>query len=256
MRLIVSFLREPRGTGYSSYGYELYLPNAIADYVLKRDGAQGRYPEPEIRALSPIFYAAGWELCRRGVLRPGICEFGRQVVDEGSGGAGFTVTPSGKAWLAEGGHDEFFTTDPERFARMLGPFEKRLGQGFRQRGQEASRCYFAHAYLACCAMCGAAAESVLLAAATAKRGGEEAVLKEYRTASGRRRVQDSLIGKARKEIAQPFANMMGLLSYWRDDAAHGGLSPISELEAHEALTRLLRLANFVNDNWKELTRQP
>jgi hypothetical protein len=41
--------------------------------------------------------------------------------------------------------------------------------------------------------------------------------------------------------------------FWRDDAAHGLASRISEMEAHEAISRLLRLAQFVTDNWPELT---
>jgi len=46
---------------------------------------------------------------------------------------------------------------------------------------------------------------------------------------------------------------MDLLNYWRDEAAHGGLSDISEFEAYEAMARLLRLAHFVDDHWDELT---
>jgi hypothetical protein len=41
-------------------------------------------------------------------------------------------------------------------------------------------------YLACCAMAGAAAESILLAVAIAKTGDEDKMLKTYRAAGGRR----------------------------------------------------------------------
>ena len=255
MRYIVSGLRGQLGIPVAKYGYDLYLHDVMYRYLSQ----SGKAPHPtgfsndESAEVSPPFYAAAWELCRRGVLRPGVRRFGVQVVDDGSGGAGFSIMPAGQSWLDKGGQDDFFVIDPERYANLLTPFAKRLGAGFQQRGQEASRCYFAHAYLACCAMCGAAAESVLLSAAIAKNGSEDAILKTYRAASGRKRVQDGLTGGARKELSQPFATMMGLLSYWRDDAAHGSLSPITELEAHEAMTRLLRLANFFNDNWKELT---
>ena len=44
---------------------------------------------------------------------------------------------------------------------MLAAFQNRFGAGFQERGQEAARCYGAHAYLDCCVMSGAAAESVL-----------------------------------------------------------------------------------------------
>jgi hypothetical protein len=102
-------------------------------------------------------------------------------------------------------------------------------------------------------MCGAAAESILLAVATAKSGDEAATLAIYRAANGRRNVIEGVIGQARQTIAQPFRSATGLLSYWRDKAAHGLASTISEIEAHEALARLLRFAQFVTDNWDELT---
>ena len=40
----------------------------------------------------------------------------------------------------------------------------------------------------------------------------------------------------------------------RDDAAHGVAS--NEPHAEEALERLLRLAQFTDDHWKELTGKP
>jgi hypothetical protein len=46
---------------------------------------------------------------------------------------------------------------------------------------------------------------------------------------------------------------MSLLSYWRDEAAHGTVSEIAEIEAHTALGRLVRFAQFTSDNWDELT---
>jgi len=46
---------------------------------------------------------------------------------------------------------------------------------------------------------------------------------------------------------------MAILSYWRDDAAHGVASPISASEAEEALRQLLLLAQFAAQYWKELT---
>jgi hypothetical protein len=103
-------------------------------------------------------------------------------------------------------------------------------------------------------MSGAAAESILLAVAIAKaEGNEEEILALYRTAQGRRRVIERVVGNVRAAIADPFRSALGLLSYWRDDAAHGTASTISEIEAHEALSRLLRFAQFANDNWNELT---
>jgi hypothetical protein len=137
---------------------------------------------------------------------------------------------------------------------MLGKLSPRFGAGFLQRATEAVTCHRFGAYLGCCAMCGAAAESILLAVAIAKRGDEGATLTTYRSASGRRRVVESVVGDARQAISEPFRSATGLLSFWRDDAAHGLASSISEIEAHEALARLLRFAQFATDNWDDLTR--
>jgi hypothetical protein len=42
-------------------------------------------------------------------------------------------------------------------------------------------------------------------------------------------------------------------AHWRDETAHGIASNVSEIEAHEAIARLLRFAQFTCDNWNELT---
>lgn len=224
MKFIVDVMRNGHPQiVYSNFGYDLYLTNVILEFLRRAGQYQaGPLPGQQLEQHSPAFYAAAWELCRRGILRPGVTQLGRQITDDGTGGAGFSVTPAGRAWLQQGGQQEFFAADPERFSQLLAPMKNRFGLGFFQRGQEAFRCHFALAYLACCAMCGAAAESILLAAAIAKTGDEGAVLKAYSTSGGRKRVQDILTGQAPRELAQPFGNMMGLLSYWRDDAAHGG----------------------------------
>jgi hypothetical protein len=99
---LVDFLRRPRSGGYSSYGYEIYLPNVVSAYVSEveklpehlsgvRDGARPR-------ELSPYFYDAAWNLCRRGILRSSVKAFGGQSVGEGEG---FSITELGRSWLRE-----------------------------------------------------------------------------------------------------------------------------------------------------------
>jgi hypothetical protein len=66
---------------------------------------------------------------------------------------------------------------PGSLAVTLSGYRGRYGDGFHQRSQEAIKCRNAEAWLGCCAMTGAAAESVLLALAIAKAGNEEDVLK-------------------------------------------------------------------------------
>jgi hypothetical protein len=101
-------------------------------------------------------------------------------------------------------------------------------------------------------MCGAAAESILLAAAIAKSG-EEDVLKAYNGANGRSRVQSSLLGQVPEPIRQEFNNLSVLLKYWRDSSAHGRPVSIRDNEAYTSLALLLRLAQFVDENWDRLT---
>jgi hypothetical protein len=45
----------------------------------------------------------------------------------------------------------------------------------------------------------------------------------------------------------------GRKHHWRDDAAHGMATTISEVEAYASLIQLLRLAQFCSDQWDDLT---
>jgi len=136
---------------------------------------------------------------------------------------------------------------------MLARFRGTFGDGFHQRAQEAIKCHHSLAYLACCAMCGAAAESLLLAAATAQIGNEAEALKIYLTSGGRRRLEQRLTGTMPGPVPGRFRTLLDLLSYWRDASAHGASTDISEIEAFDAIGRLLRLAHLASDHWTELT---
>jgi hypothetical protein len=104
-------------------------------------------------------------------------------------------------------------------------------------------------------MCGAAAESILLSAAAAKK--EEAqVIEMYNTSGGRGRVEQLLLGQAHAHTREECQRLLTLLKYWRDQAAHGRASGITDNEAYTSLVLLLRLAIFVEDNWAHFTQQP
>lgn len=256
IRFLFDFARNLRNNGYSTYGYEIYLPHVIDAFCRERGGGQQQgyiSDAPEARAISPVFYEAAWELCRRGIFRPGLREIGLQATADGASGNGYSITTAGRAWLEAADENIFILTEPSRFAQIAARFRDRYGEGYFQRAQEAARSHFATAYLASCAMSGAAAESILLRLAITKKGNEEEVLKMYRSASGRKQVENLIVGQLQKPLADQFRNLMELLKYWRDEAAHGGVSYISEFEAYEAIARLLRLAHFANDHWDELT---
>ena len=251
LKFILEWLRSGRPSEYSNYGYDMYIDNVLREFIRSR-GLDLNTPEghKEMTVVSPVFLGAAWELCRRGIIRPGIRVIGAQSTHEE--GRGYSVTPFGEQWLSEATEDNWVPTEPGRFAEMLKPFRTRFGPGFYSRAQESVRCYGAHAYLACCAMCGAAAESVLLATAIAKTGDEKVVLKAYAAAKGRLTVETMILGQAREDLRREFRGLTGLLKYWRDHATHGTPPSIAENEAYTSLAMLLRYASFVHQNWSEL----
>lgn len=249
---LLSYIRESRKSEYSSYGYEVYIPNVIYSCLRERDPSH-KWNSQEARELSPAFYAAAWDLCRRGIIRPGVHIMGAQATDRGSGGDGYSITPFGKEWLDEGGDGAYVPTEPGRFAEMLKPHRDRYGPEFYERSQEAIRCYGAHAYLACCVMCGAAAEAILLAATIAREKDKEKVLSAYNSSQGRSRIETMLLGQSRIRLKQEIQGFLTLLKYWRDQAGHGATANITDNEAYTSLAILLRFATYVDDWWYELT---
>jgi hypothetical protein len=257
-KLVISYLTPRRHRSSSlvaSYGYDLYLPNVMRAW-LQANGIPFHEADTYLPEISRHFYSAAWELCRRGILRPRVTEYGAQSTQDGSGGNGYSVTPFGRQWLSETDRDIFVPTEPDRFSEMVAPFAPIFGAGFHERANEAIRCYGAHAYLACSVMCGAAAESILLHLAIAKEGEELGVLAKYKAASGRRTLENLVIGQQREAIRQEFEVCFSLLKYWRDEAAHGRKSAITENEAFTSIGLLLRCAQFGKDNYQRLTGQP
>lgn len=253
--IIVRHLRDGRRPDdASSYGYDLYIPAVIYRYLRSDMGVLQPYNTQLVEELSPHFYAAAWELCRRGIVRPGVRAHGQQVTNDGSGGNGYSITPSGRRWLLEAGGYEYVPIQPGRFAGILDSFTPKLGQTFRDRSQEAIKCYNALAYLACCAMCGAAAESIILTLAIEKTKDRDKILRDYESAGGRGRVENLLIGQQQKAFQEEFRGLSSLLKYWRDASSHGKRSGIGDNEAYTSLAMLLRFAQFSTDKWLDLTR--
>jgi hypothetical protein len=234
---IVDTLRSGKHPG-QPYDYDLCLRTLLAE---KRIAAADSKP----------FYDAAWELCRRGILRVG--GRGSNSQDAVPPGDGFSLTSRGREWLEQAGHFDYLPVEPTRFGRMLSAFTDQFGAGYAERSQEALRAYAGHAYLACCAMCGAAAESILLAIAVAKSGDEAQVLRRYEAAQGRRQIENLIFGQKREALIEGYRGCASLLKYWRDAASHGTASRITETEAFTSLALLLRLAQFAHAKWDELT---
>jgi hypothetical protein len=77
--ILVELLQAGRA-GY--YGYDLYARRG-AEEAVARMRPRPLEDQSVIRDLSPVFYEAAWELCRRGIVRPGIKRAGEQAVEEG-----------------------------------------------------------------------------------------------------------------------------------------------------------------------------
>jgi hypothetical protein len=209
------------------------------------------------------FYDATWELCRRGVLRPGAAvpagqtsgnQISQRVPSAPFFGDGFALTAWGRGWvLAAASERTLMPSDHGRIVEVLHQFRTQFGDGYTQRAAEAVADWRAGNYLSACTMAGAAAESVLIATAIAKSDDEQGVLAEYRTTAGRSRVIKRVTAGVTPGISERFNNALGLLTYWRDEAGHGTPSNIGEVEAHEAILGLLRLARLTSDNWAALT---
>jgi hypothetical protein len=234
------------------YGGEVWLPTIAAKFWASRNVVVGDLSHSDAEPYVVPFYDAAWELCRIGVLRPGqFAPLGRSISGDFKGD-GYSITTFGRNWIKKA-ERPLTPTDPSRFAQVIAPFRKHFGEGFEQRALEAVGCYRTANYLSCCVMAGAAAESILLATAVARIGSEEEVLKDYRGASGRRKVSNSVLQGLKPGVTAPFQIGMDLLSFWRDEAAHGVRSNITEIEAYTSLGRLLRFAQSTADDWDALT---
>ncbi len=242
-----------------SYGYDLFIPNVVGEYLSAYDAQRrpsnyaGGSVQYDLKTNSAPFYDAAWSLCQKGVLRPGTVGYGQDPSYGLQTEVGFALTQYGETWLARTSGYEYIPLEFGHFAKILADHAQVLGVDYHSRSQEALRCYRAQAYLACCTMCGASAEAILLSVALLKSGDEEKVYKDYLSAGGRTRIENSILGQQSAVIQREFRGYMDLLKYWRDNASHGSHSVIQESEAFISLTLLLRFAQFVSSRLPELT---
>jgi len=244
-------------------GSDIWIDRVAEDYWRARGHPVNELQQDDKEPLVAAFYDAAWELCRRGVLRPGAAmpagqksagQLGQLVNAAPFFGDGFSLTAWGREWVGKAASERVIVpSDPGRITQVLHQFNSRFGAGYAQRAAEAVADWRSGNYLSACTMAGAAAESILIATAIAKTNDEARVLGEYRKPSGRSKVTKLVTTGVSAGSAERFTHALGLLTYWRDEAAHGTASSIAETEAHEAITGLLRLARVTSDNWEALT---
>lgn len=236
--------------------------NSVIQEVLGELQDQHRAEHPEGMMVyqrdpfpnSAPFHDAIWELCGRGIARPALVQGGDREIR--FTGLEFVLTAYGEQWVSQLSPLEVIPSEHGRFATLLASYASRFGPAYHSRSQEALDCYQAHAFLACCALCGAAAEAVLLTLAIAKSGDRDATLQEYRRTNGRTRIENALTAGQNSFVQTQLTSFTALLKYWRDDASHGSETRLSEQEAFTSMLLLLRFATFSNERWTELTGQP
>lgn len=251
-------LTKPGGVRDSrvDYGYDIYIPNIVQDFLRSKGAYPGhddRLGSPEANKLFPPMLSAVWELCLRGVLRPSWSGYNNQPA--AGGGFGYSYTESGRKWLLDGSSKHLLSSTG-RMGELLNQYTVRFGAGYYERSQEAVNSFRGRCYLACCTMCGAAAESILLALSIAKKGDEEAILKMYESAGGRSKLEQYLLGAQNQHMRNEMSSGLNILKHWRDTAAHGQSSNISETEANIALLLLWKFAEVSDRHWRELTGSP
>lgn len=247
---LVSYLRD-LSPNSMTYGYNLWLPKVVEAYARQAPGVlpQTRVPPQWVESLSDPFYAAAWDLCRLGVLRPGTLHWQAQSHGDGDG---YCITSRGKQWLAVQDPTPFIPTDAVRTRALLIAPGARFGKVYQIRAAEAATCYATGAYYACCAMVGAAAECIALAVGISRLG--ERALKIYFANSGRSQLERAILDGAPAWLARDVQGHMGLIAGWRDLAAHADERIVTEGEAYMALLGLLRFANLVDEQWEKLTK--
>jgi hypothetical protein len=251
---IITWLRVSKRTrSYPQSPADLHLPDLfhqIGTEVRSQNPAlqgAGMYTTDLSRNTSS-FYAATWGLVGRGILFPVTST--PQVV-----GQSFTLTEYGQRWLDGSSGLEWVPSQPGRAAELLRNHSSRFGAAFLARAMEAVACYRGQTYLACCTMCGAASESIILAVAAEKLGDRNAAEVTYARTGGRSKIEKLLLQGRNKHIQTSMQQFLELLKYWRDDAAHGMDSSIAEEEAFVSILLLLRFAAFAEERWEELVQR-
>lgn len=250
---LVQWSREiVEGNRQSPRECNVYLYAACKEFVIKR-GAPPHNEDPHIKSVGAVFHSAAWELCLKGVLRPGAITDPMGSEYRPTLGSHFSVTERGKMWLLNPIAGQPFSLANSAMQTIVESHRARFGDGFYERAVEAIACLENGTYLAACVMCGAAVESILLVTAVAICNDEALVLKRYRQASGREELRKIII-KNDNSLSKHIDPGFAILSRWRDEAAHGQIADIGHAEALVALYTVISLAQHIGGRWDSIAQ--
>jgi hypothetical protein len=254
-RLIHDHIRAGKIGELGNHGFDIYLPQVI-DRYLPADPMQG-YPSRPISITGKpkanvhrAFFDASWQMCLAGLLRPSSADdrFNGQNAGQGDG---YSFTAGGLKWFTEGDAGAVVLSTG-RIGQLLAEHGTKFGAGYMERSQQAVICHNARAFVASCAMSGAASESILLTVAIAKEKDEAEVIKKYKAQSGRSAIEKIIFGGKKDAFVNQFKSGLELLKYWRDESAHGHSTGFDDVEATVAINQLLRFVQRCNENWDSL----
>ena len=261
LRFLVFFMRnhlDPVTKEWRSHeryrDIHLHIPDVVTSYWSNKGVTLDRAFTPASHARWTPFYDAAWELCRRGVLRPGNIASMAQGDQGPTTSDKYSLTEFGFAWLAASEREGWIPFSQQ--VDLLRPIADRIGASFLPRAAEAIGCYQAGLYMAACAMAGAASEAVLLDLAMAIGPDRDEVLRLYLGSQGRREVLRIVDGRARGYVRGTIKLLAQDLGFWRDGAAHGEEARWGEVQAGHAIQQLIRLAQIIDGNWRDLTAAP
>jgi hypothetical protein len=236
------------GRQYLEYGYEIWIPKVV-DAYFRETSRVDLIEQSGSELIWRAFYdaALGAMPSRHFASEQAVDARPRQPIH--TDGDGFSLTSSGREWLANTS-DQWFPTDAGRYVTALEKASKLCGDAFTQRAHEAARCNEAANYLACCVMCGAGGVD------NSGVGGSEDRRQRWDNCNlqkcpGALTTLSRITGQLTDPLRDGVKLGFDLLKYWRDAAAHG--HAVTEMEAYLAMFTLFRFAIFATDNWAELT---
>lgn len=202
--------------------------------------------------LSNKFQDVAWSLAVQGAIRPTRRTLLRTIVKDHVVD-GYSLTTDGQTWLTSESTD-IFARGPQHLVKLLCEFESNFGSDYATRAREAANSLNARCYLACCAMCGAAAESILLCLSTEMLGSRAEAERIYYGKSGRDRLYKALTDQKAQGLQNTISSAFNILKHWRDESSHGASSSCGRDHAMEAIRILHSLAQTAKKDWAILVR--